>query len=100
MDSIPSHSPPRLQRALGPLIATAIIVGNVIGSGVFKKPQLVADNVPNFGFVALVWPFCAFFASWQVIGHLHHRWTAARGVERLRRGETFSHAGAQSVMQP
>jgi len=36
-------------------MATAIVIGNVIGTGVFKKPQAVAENVPNFGCVALVW---------------------------------------------
>jgi amino acid transporter len=36
-------------------MATAVVVGTVIGSGVFKKPQVVAENVPNFGVAALVW---------------------------------------------
>src|SRR5262249_38992501 len=44
-----------LVRALGPLMATAVVVGTVIGSGVFKKPQVVAENVPYFGLAALVW---------------------------------------------
>jgi amino acid transporter len=46
---------PGLVRALGPLMATAVVVGTVIGSGVFKKPQAVADAVPYSGLVALVW---------------------------------------------
>src|SRR6266446_6349972 len=46
---------PGLLRALGPLMATAIVVGTVIGSGVFKKPQVVAESVPNFGFAIAVW---------------------------------------------
>src|SRR5438094_1543022 len=46
---------PSLIRALGPLMATAVVVGTVIGSGVFKKPQVVASNVPSFGLAALVW---------------------------------------------
>jgi basic amino acid/polyamine antiporter, APA family len=45
----------RLVRALGPWMAMAVVIGTVIGSGVFKKPQLVADKVPNFGMAALVW---------------------------------------------
>lgn len=45
----------RLIRALGPFTAVAIVVGTVIGSGVFKKPQVVAANVPFFGLAALVW---------------------------------------------
>jgi amino acid transporter len=50
-----STTTPHLLRALGPLTATAIVVGTVIGSGVFKKPQQVATEVPNFGIAALVW---------------------------------------------
>jgi APA family basic amino acid/polyamine antiporter len=46
---------PGLVRALGPLMATAIVVGTIIGSGIFKKPQAVAANVPDFTTVALVW---------------------------------------------
>src|SRR5437660_7139354 len=46
---------PGLLRALGPLMGTAVVVGTVIGSGVFKKPQVVAENVPFFGVAALVW---------------------------------------------
>src|SRR6185437_7292815 len=44
-----------LVRALGPLMATAVVVGTVIGSGVFKKPQTVAEHVPHFGMAALLW---------------------------------------------
>jgi amino acid transporter len=40
---------------LGPWIATAIVVGTVIGSGVFVKGRKVADNVPEFSLVMGVW---------------------------------------------
>jgi amino acid transporter len=36
-------------------MATAVVAGTVIGSGVFKKPQVVAASVPFFGLAALVW---------------------------------------------
>ncbi|HYV36263.1 MAG TPA: amino acid permease [Gemmataceae bacterium] len=55
MEPNPPTAPVRLQRALGLMMATAIIVGNVIGSGVFVKPRAVAQNVPDFTFAALVW---------------------------------------------
>src|SRR5947209_7957272 len=53
-------SPPRLIRAIGPFMGMALVVGTVIGSGVFKKPQAVADelikgNVSSFGLAALAW---------------------------------------------
>jgi APA family basic amino acid/polyamine antiporter len=44
-----------LPRVLGPWMGCAIVVGTIIGSGVFKKPAAVADVVPFTGVVALVW---------------------------------------------
>jgi basic amino acid/polyamine antiporter, APA family len=55
MKPLSSPSSSGLVRALGPLMATAIVVGTVIGSGVFKKPQSVAENVAYFGPAALLW---------------------------------------------
>jgi basic amino acid/polyamine antiporter, APA family len=55
MSNAPGTSRPTLLRALGPVTATAMVVGTVIGSGVFKKPQVVAQNVPYSGLAALVW---------------------------------------------
>ena len=40
---------------MGPITAAAVVIGTVIGSGVFKKPQLVALNAPYFGLAALAW---------------------------------------------
>jgi amino acid transporter len=51
----PAEERPGLLRALGAMMATAVVVGTVIGSGIFKKPQSVAENVPNFAVVSLVW---------------------------------------------
>jgi amino acid transporter len=49
------ETPPTLTRVLGPWTATAIVVGTVIGTGVFKKPQAVAEHVSQFGVVAVIW---------------------------------------------
>src|SRR6476659_3125761 len=46
---------PSLTRVLGPWMATAIVIGTVIGSGVFKKGRNVADAVPEFGMMMAVW---------------------------------------------
>lgn len=46
---------PSLPRVLGPWIASAVVVGTVIGSGVFKKGQNVAERVPEFGLAMAVW---------------------------------------------
>jgi amino acid transporter len=45
----------QLPRTLGPIMGTAVVIGTVIGSGVFKKPASIAANVPFFGLTALVW---------------------------------------------
>jgi basic amino acid/polyamine antiporter, APA family len=47
--------PQTLPRVIGPWVATAIVVGTVIGSGVFKKGRNVADNVPEVGLAMAVW---------------------------------------------
>lgn len=36
-------------------MATAVVVGTVIGSGVFKKARNVSENVPEFGLAMGVW---------------------------------------------
>jgi basic amino acid/polyamine antiporter, APA family len=54
--SVPTQAaPPRLPRALGAVMAIAVVIGTVIGSGVFKKPAAVAQELPHFGWVAVVW---------------------------------------------
>src|SRR5436305_3186861 len=58
--STTSPSSSGLARALGPLMASAVVVGTVIGSGIFKKPQAIAaafatGGGPYFGLVALAW---------------------------------------------
>lgn len=46
---------PSLPRVLGPWLAGAIVVGTVIGTGVFKKGRNVAEEVPEFGLAMSVW---------------------------------------------
>jgi APA family basic amino acid/polyamine antiporter len=56
----PSPDPPgtlTLRRALGPRIAMAVVVGNVIGSGIFLKPGAIAAECGNFGLIISVWIF-------------------------------------------
>src|SRR4051794_26190401 len=45
----------QLERVLGPWMATALVVGTVIGSGVFKKPSAVAESVPTAGAALAAW---------------------------------------------
>lgn len=50
----------QLPRVLGYTTATAIVVGTVIGSGVFKKATPVATNVPEFGLAMSAWVLVGF----------------------------------------
>jgi APA family basic amino acid/polyamine antiporter len=47
--------PAELTRALGPSMATAVVVGSVIGSGIFLKPGHIAADTGHFGVILFVW---------------------------------------------
>ncbi len=47
--------PARLRRALGPIVATAVVVGNTIGSGIFLKPGNIAADGGQFGPIIALW---------------------------------------------
>jgi len=51
----PAAAPPDLERRLGTLDAAAIIVSNVIGSGIFLTPAIVATLVPQPGLMIGAW---------------------------------------------
>jgi APA family basic amino acid/polyamine antiporter len=51
----PVEAPRTLLRAIGPLGATAIVVGNVIGSGIFLIPHNVAQKVGSAEALLAVW---------------------------------------------
>ena len=46
---------PRLARAMGTWTATAVVVGCVIGSGIFQTPALVASRIDSVGALVLLW---------------------------------------------
>ena len=52
----------RLPRVLGPLAALCVVVGSVIGSGIFIVPAGVARNVPFLGGIAAVWVIGGLFS--------------------------------------
>ena len=49
------ESRPGLLRVLGPGMAMAIVVGNVIGAGIFAKPGEIAANGGNFPLIIAAW---------------------------------------------
>lgn len=44
-----------LPRVLGPFDAVAVVVGGIIGSGIFLKPGIVAKELDSFGLIISVW---------------------------------------------
>src|SRR5881397_2291759 len=51
----PPPSAPELKRQIGLYAATAITVGNIIGSGIFRSPHSVAQHLTDFREVILAW---------------------------------------------
>src|SRR5437764_423179 len=50
-------SAPELPRVIGLYAATAITVGNIIGSGIFRSPHSVAQHLTSVGIVLFAWMF-------------------------------------------
>src|SRR6266436_1761575 len=53
--SVPSRQSVELKRQIGLYAATAITVGNIIGSGIFRSPHSVAQEITSFWLVILAW---------------------------------------------
>jgi len=53
--SAPAASTNELPRLIGPWSATAIVIGSMIGSGIFRSPAVVADRVGSPGIMLGVW---------------------------------------------
>ncbi len=61
----PTETTPRteLPRVLGPIQAFCVVVGSVIGSGIFLVPARVAHEVPNLSGVLVVWIVGGLFSA-------------------------------------
>ncbi len=53
----------KLPRVLGPVEAFCVVVGSVIGSGIFLVPATVADNVPFMSGIIFVWVIGGLFSG-------------------------------------
>ena len=53
--AVPPLKEIELKRQIGLYAATAITVGNIIGSGIFRSPHSVAQHITNFPEVILAW---------------------------------------------
>ncbi|GAC1463766.1 MAG: amino acid permease [Isosphaeraceae bacterium] len=59
----PAETSNTLPRVLGPIEAFCVVVGSVIGSGIFIVPADVAHHVPFLGPIALVWIIGGLFSA-------------------------------------
>src|SRR5882672_2857988 len=53
--AVPPQQEVELKRQIGLYAATAITVGNIIGSGIFRSPHSVAQHITSFPEVILAW---------------------------------------------
>jgi len=51
-----------LLRVLGPFSAASILIGSIIGSGVFRKPGIIADALPSPGWILVCWGTAGFLS--------------------------------------
>ncbi len=52
-----------VERRIGPLTATSIVVANMIGAGIFVLPGIVAAQVPGSGWILVCWIFGGLIAA-------------------------------------
>src|SRR5213078_709947 len=72
MEPAPPADSKSLPRVLGPWMATAIVIGTVIGSGVFKKPHAVAKDMSDIvdGTIVASADFALIMIAWVLVGVL------------------------------
>ena len=73
--------PIELKRALGLFSCTMLVVGNMIGVGIFTTPGRIAIQLPSSGLVLLAWILGAFLAMAGALSYaeLGAAWPAAGG---------------------
>lgn len=62
-------TPAELPRKLGLVDGVAIIVGTVIGAGIFLTPNLVARNLPTPGLILAVWIFTGVISCFGALAY-------------------------------
>jgi amino acid transporter len=53
--AVPARAEIELKRQIGLYATTAITVGNIIGSGIFRSPHSVAQHISSFWLVLMAW---------------------------------------------
>src|SRR5215469_1235980 len=56
---VQAESKPQLLKILGVTFGVAVAVGEIIGSGILRSPQLIASTVPSVNLILGLWIICA-----------------------------------------
>src|SRR2546427_2040304 len=54
---MPQEAAPALRRSIGPVRATAMVVGTIIGASIFVQPSVITGEMRSVAGVVLVWAF-------------------------------------------
>jgi APA family basic amino acid/polyamine antiporter len=91
--SLPDAS--SLDRRLGPLDASAIVISNVIGVGIFTTPGLVASMLPSSAAMLAVWAFGGALAFAGALAYAElAAWRPQAGGEYVYLRESFGSLAA------
>ncbi len=82
----PSPAPSELPRKLTLFDGAALLVGGVIGSGIFVVPSLIARHVPEPGLVLFIWTFSGLLVLSQVTPNRAKTLLAGRPAQPPREG--------------
>lgn len=55
----PTQNKPHLLKILGVTFGVAVAVGEIIGSGILRSPQIIASTVPSVDLILGLWILCA-----------------------------------------
>src|SRR5689334_1600770 len=61
------NNPSFLQKKIGFWTATSVIIGSVIGSGVFMKPSSMAEVLGSPGWLTAIWVIAGIFSFFAAI---------------------------------
>ena len=92
---MPGSAAASLDRRLGPLDASAIVISNVIGVGIFTTPGLVASMLPDSTAMLAVWAFGGALAFAGALAYAElAAWRPQAGGEYVYLRESFGSLAA------
>lgn len=102
-EQVPSHEPPDLPRTLNLLDATMVVIGSMIGAGIFLKAGAIASLLPNPWLALSVWVVAGFLslAGALTLAELSARYPQSGGLYVFLReayGEKMAYSFGWSLL--